>query len=213
MFQPCVGVIYAMGINNTEEVSDIDGLFAEAAIGLKQSFEGLENPGQHPTIAAWRAAYKKFGADPKKYRSSVEALVRRVLRDEPLPRINTLVDLYNYMSIKHALPLGGENIDAINGNLSLAYADGTENFIVLNGVENDPPEKGEVVYKDDLGVICRRWNWREADRTKLTKETTNAVIVIDAIPPTSEATVTQVTEDFSVLIQKYCGGEITTEIL
>ncbi len=212
-FKPCIGVIYATGVDNKKEIPEIEGLFKEASVSLKQAFIGLENPGQHPTIAAWRDAFKKFGTDPKRYRSSVEALARRVLKDESLPRINTLVDLYNYISVKYALPVGGENTDAIQGDLQLAFADGTEEFIVLNGTENDPPERGEVVYKDDRGVICRMWNWREADRTKLTQETKNAVIVIDAIPSTEKAQVEQATQELAELIKKYSGGEVSFEVL
>ncbi len=212
-FMPCIGVIYAYGIDNSKEISELENLFTEVSAPLKREFEGLENPNEHPTIAAWRKAYKTFGTDPQRYRSSAEALARRVLKDQPLLRINTLVDLYNYISIKYVLPVGGEDLDAIQGNFQLAFADGTEEFIVLGGIENDAPKLGEVVYKDDKGVICRSWNWREADRTKLTKETTNAVVVIDTIPPTDKDTVTQATKELAKLIQKYCGGEISSEVI
>ena len=97
--------------------------------------------------------------------------------------------------------------------MPLAFADGSEEFIVLNGTENEPPEKGEVVYKDDQGVICRRWNWREADRTKLTTETTNAIIVVDSIPPTEKAFVEQSVDELAALIKKYCGGETDTAVI
>jgi DNA/RNA-binding domain of Phe-tRNA-synthetase-like protein len=212
-FQPCLGIVYATGIDNSKEVPEIGNLLADAAQTLKQKFGAYENPGQHPTIAAWRDTFKKFGTDPKRYRSSVEALARRALKDEPIPRINTLVDLYNYISIKYVFPLGGENTERIRGDLQLAYADGTEEFIVLNGTENDPPEKGEVVYKDDQGVICRMWNWREADRTKLTKETKSAVIVVDAIPPTEKSDVERATRELVGLIEQYCGGNVRFEVL
>ena len=212
-FNPIIGVIYAYNIDNSKEVSNLEALMNEATKALKEQCRDYENVGQHPTIAAWRNAYKTFGTDPKRYRSSIEALSRRVLKDEPLPRINTLVDLYNSISIKYMLPLGGENIDTIEGDLTLAFADGTEEFIVLNGNENEPPAEGEVVYKDDRGVICRRWNWREAERTKLTKDTKNAAIVIDAIPPTTQETVEKATQELAGLIQTHCGGEVETEIL
>lgn len=212
-FSPCLGVVYATGIDNTKEVTEIEDLFKDASVLLKDTFNQYENVGQHPTILSWRNVYKAFGTDPKRYRLSIEALARRVLKDEPLPRINTLVDLYNYISIKHVLPVGGENSDAIQGDLQLAIADGSEEFIVLNGSESESPESNEVVYKDDQGIICRRWNWREADRTKLTKEITNAVIVIDTVPPIERATVESAAQELAELIHKYCGGEVRTEIL
>lgn len=212
-FGPILGILYASGIDNTKEITEIKDLFAEAVEKLKADFAGYENVGQHPYMSCWRGVYKKFGTDAQKYRSSIESLARRVLKGDPLPRINTLVDLYNYISIKYVLPLGGEDMDKIEGDLHLAFANGTEQFVRLNGVENEPPDKGEVVYKDDLGVICRRWNWREADRTKLTKETRNAVIVVDAVPPVTADIVEQATKELASLVEKYCGGKVIIEIL
>lgn len=212
-FHPNLGVITAEGVDNTQTVAAIEAMFTEAAAALKQAFAPYENPAQHPTLAAWRQAFKAFGTDPQRYRSSIEALARRVLKDNPLPRINTLVDLYNYVSIKHIMSIGGEDHEALRGPLRLAFADGNEPFIVLNGEKNDPPAPGEIVYKDDEGVICRMWNWREGDRTKLTKETRRAVIVIDTIPPTTKAAVEAAAAELAELIRKYCGGTVSYEIL
>lgn len=73
--------------------------------------------------------------------------------------------------------------------------------------------KGEVVYKDNAGVACRKWNWREAERTKLTEETKNAIIVIEALSPANFETVETAIKELASLIQKYCGGEINFHIL
>lgn len=45
------------------------------------------------------------------------------------------------------------------------------------------PEIGEVVWRDDAGVTCRRWNWRQGRRTALTEESTTALFIIDALAP------------------------------
>ncbi len=211
-FHPILGIIEAWGIDNSKFVGEVGALVEEVTVGVRNYFATLESPSKHSFIAAWRQAYKKFGSDPHEYRCSAEALVRRVLKGESLPRINTLVDLYNYISLKYILPAGGENIDAIEGALTLAFADGTEEFIRLNGSENESPKKGEAVYKDDRGVVCRRWNWREAERTKITLETVNAIIVVDAVPPTDRATVEKATEELAALVEKYCGGEVKSGI-
>lgn len=93
------------------------------------------------------------------------------------------------------------------------FAKGNEPFIRLGGTENEPPLPGEVVYKDEEGVVCRRWNWREAERTKLTEETKNAIIVIEGLPPISREIIESAIKELANLIKKYCGGETSTQIL
>lgn len=168
-----IGTVLAKGVDNKGEFQEINNLLREAEDKIKYEFSKFESPSRHPNIVVWRKAYKKFGADPHDYRCSIEALVRRVLKGEKIRHINKLVDLYNYISLKYIVPVGGEDLDKIKGNLILDFAKGNEPFVRLGGTENEPPLPGEVIYKDDGGVICRRWNWREAERTKLTEETKN----------------------------------------
>ncbi|MEQ4208621.1 phenylalanine--tRNA ligase beta subunit-related protein [Actinopolymorpha sp. B9G3] len=134
-------------------------------------------------VAAWREAFRSFGAKPKRTRSSVEALLRRL--DDGLPRIDRLTDTYNAVSIAYAVPVGGEDIDHYEGPLRLVRATGEESFDTVDKGEPavDHPNPGEVVWRDDAGVTCRRWNWRQCVRTRLTGTTTRAVFVLDALAP------------------------------
>lgn len=120
-------------------------------------------------LASWAEAYNRFGAKPNRTPCSAQALKKRVEKDGSLPRINPVVDLYNAVSLRFAIPVGGENFDAYVGKPRLSVADGTETFdTVINGetvIEN--PSKGEVIWRDDVGVTCRRWNWRQGTRTRL----------------------------------------------
>jgi DNA/RNA-binding domain of Phe-tRNA-synthetase-like protein len=120
-------------------------------------------------LGSWADAYQRFGAKPNRTPCSAQTLRKRVLKDGGLPAINPVVDLYNAVSLKYAVPVGGENYDAYVGRPFLTIADGTEPFdTVMNGeavVEN--PSPGEVVWRDDVGVTCRRWNWRQGTRTRL----------------------------------------------
>jgi len=208
-----IGVVLAKGIDNKTDSPEVKTLLLSVQNDLENRFVGLESPSQHQNIIPWRQAYKKFGADPHDYRCSSEALTRRVLKGNKIGRINKLVDLYNYISLKYIIPVGGEDLDKIKGDLVLGFAKGDESFIRLGGLENEPPKPGEVVYKDETGVVCRRWNWREAERTKLTEETENAVIVIEGLPPISKNLIGEAIKELGELVSKYCGGSITTEIL
>jgi DNA/RNA-binding domain of Phe-tRNA-synthetase-like protein len=120
-------------------------------------------------LASWADAYSRFGAKPNRTPCSAQALKKRVEKDGRIPSINPVVDLYNAVSLRFAIPVGGENFDAYVGRPRLSVADGTEAFdTVINGealIEN--PSKGEVIWRDDVGVTCRRWNWRQGKRTRL----------------------------------------------
>ncbi|KAI4734938.1 B3/B4 tRNA-binding domain-containing protein [Aureobasidium sp. EXF-12298] len=131
-------------------------------------------------IKAWRDTYKSFGAKPKKYQSSIEALTRRAIAGG-LPRVNKLTDIYNAVSVSHNICLGGEDLDAYVGYPRLIRATGDEKFTTKAGDEK--PEKGEVVWCDEEGVTCRNWNWRQCVRTQLKDETTSALFILDALAP------------------------------
>lgn len=137
--------------------------------------------GEVPQIAAWRAAYQSFGVRPRQARSSVEALVRRA--PSGLPRIDRLTDTYNAMSVLHLLPIGGEDLHAYAGAPTLTLATGHEPFDTTADGEPvmDHPTPGEVIWRDDLGVTCRRWNWRQCTRTRLTTSTTDALFILDGL--------------------------------
>ncbi|KAL5417388.1 hypothetical protein PMIN03_001569 [Paraphaeosphaeria minitans] len=140
-----------------------------------------------PHVKAWRTAYTSFGAKPKKTPNSLEALTRRVEKGG-LPRVNRLTDIYNAISVKHQIPLGGEDLDKYAGAPFLMRAKGDEKFEMKAGgkVVDEPPSKGEVVWCDEEGVTCRLWNWRQGPRTALTDETRNVLIIMDALDACSD---------------------------
>jgi DNA/RNA-binding domain of Phe-tRNA-synthetase-like protein len=99
--------------------------------------------------------------------------------------VDRLTDAYNAVSVRHGVPVGGEDLDAYVGTMRLVRAGGDEPFETTASGEPvvDSPEPGEVVWRDDAGVTCRRWNWRQTTRTRLTTATTRAVFVLDALGP------------------------------
>jgi DNA/RNA-binding domain of Phe-tRNA-synthetase-like protein len=173
-------VLVASGVANGP--SDPAGAAQLAAAEAQVRASGLERATEHPHIAAWRAAFSAFGAKPSRYPSSAEALITRALKGQPLPRVNALVDLYNAISVRHFVPLGGEDADRLEGALHLTIADGGEPFDPRgDGLDVEPVAPGEVIWRDDRGVTCRRWNWRQGRRTQLTETTTRAFFVFDRL--------------------------------
>ncbi|MGL4966393.1 MAG: B3/B4 domain-containing protein [Inquilinus sp.] len=136
-------------------------------------------------LEAWREAYRGFGAKPQRTPCSAEALRKRALRDGGPPPINRMVDLYNALSVRWAVPIGGEDLAAYQGPPRLVRAVGDEPFETLANGEAavEHPEPGEVVWRDDRGVTCRRWNWRQGPRTRLDLPTTEMWFVIERLEP------------------------------
>ncbi len=136
-------------------------------------------------IEAWRTTFRKFGANPKKTTSSLEALWKRLQKNGALPSIDPVVDLYNALSIRFGAPFGGEDAARHSGAPHLGLATGAEKFdTARDGVAViEHPEPGEVIWSDELGVTCRRWNWRQCRRTALTSASENLWFVIDRLAP------------------------------
>ncbi|MBA8956171.1 B3/4 domain-containing protein [Actinomadura namibiensis] len=146
-----------------------------------------EDPTVNPHVAAWHEAFRAFGAKPERIRPSVDALLRRA--PGGLPRIDAITDLYYAVSAAHALPIGGEDLDRYSGPPHLVRARGDEPFEIMSGgqASTEHPRPGEVVWTDAEGVTCRRWNWRQCVRTRLTHSTTRAGFILDDLHPMDDA--------------------------
>jgi DNA/RNA-binding domain of Phe-tRNA-synthetase-like protein len=167
----------------------------EAAEGAAREVLGRMPVEEVPHVAAWREAYRGFGAKPQRTRNSLEALMRRAVNG--LPRVNRLTDIYNAVSVMHRIPLGGEDLDRYASPPLLVRATGDERFDTAANGETviEHPEPGEVVWRDDAGVTCRRWNWRQARRTQLVDETTTALFILDALDPMTDAALDAATDE------------------
>jgi len=152
-----------------------------------------------PHVLDWAEAFRAFGAKPQRTRPSVAALLRRM---PELPRVDRLTDAYNAVSVRYGIPIGGEDLDAYRGALRLARASGDEPFETTAAGEPvvEHPEPGEVVWRDDAGVTCRRWNWRQCTRTRLTTSTTRAVFVLDALGSLPDAELAAAGEAFGTAL-------------
>jgi DNA/RNA-binding domain of Phe-tRNA-synthetase-like protein len=152
---------------------------------LRLACEAQEPEWAEAHLEAWRDAYRAFGAKPQRTPCSVEALRKRVQRDGTVPPVNAVVDLYNAVSLRYALPIGGEDADAYAGTARLVIAQGGETF---DTAQNGEPkaemiDPGEVIWRDDRGTTCRRWNWRQGVRTRITDGSTAMWFVLERLDP------------------------------
>lgn len=173
------GLMVASGIKTGPPDIDSDRWLETAGSGE------IDLDNEH--LEQWRDAYRSFGAKPNRTRVSVDALSRRAGKSG-LPRINKITDTYNAISVLQQVPIGVENLDAYLGPARLVRADGTEQFDTTHDGQAivEHPEPGEPIWRDDTGSTCRRWNWRQTNRTAITDTTTNALFIVDALGPNAD---------------------------
>jgi DNA/RNA-binding domain of Phe-tRNA-synthetase-like protein len=175
-----------------------EGIAQEALADAYRAVSQNEPSWAQDHLAAWAAVFQKFGAKPSRTPCSAEALRKRFLRDGSLPRVNPIVDLYNAISLRYAVPVGGENLDAYIGSPRLTIADGTETFDTMKdgSLAVETPEHGEVIWRDDHGVTCRRWNWRQGVRTRLNPGAQRIWFILESLGPMPIEALHQASDEF-----------------
>jgi len=207
-----VGAILIKGMNNSKRVSAVESLLRGVCAQRAKEFAEKEIY-DNPMIQAWSQAYGKFGINPKKYPPSIAALLKRLKSGKEIPHINLLVDIYNYFSLKYLLPIGGEDLDWLCGDLHLTFTKGGENFRPIGSIEVQQAQEGEAAYMDNGGITCRYWNYRECERTKFTPKTANAVLLIEDLSKMHMDQFGMILKEIESTILKYIGGHTETYIL
>jgi DNA/RNA-binding domain of Phe-tRNA-synthetase-like protein len=208
----CRGVVLAFEVHNGPSPERLIQMLREAEESVRRQTT-IESIAEHPRIKPWREAYKAFGAKPSEYRSSVEAMARRALRNDPLPSINALVDIGNIVSLQHLLPVGGHSMDEMTQDIALRFATGEEDFIPFGSTEKEQPLPGEVIFVEGTSVLTRRWTWRQANHTLTFQETQSIEINIDRLPPIEVEEVHAIASWVMGLVGEFCGGRMRYEIL
>ncbi|MFN2145700.1 MAG: B3/4 domain-containing protein [Anaerolineales bacterium] len=201
------GVLVGSGIVNQPSSDALKELyFAEQAAVLARI--GDTPLSELPSLSAWRGAFRQFGVNPTKYRSAIEALLRRLTKQGDIPSINTLVDIGNLVSIRHQVPVAVFDVARTNGSILVRFATGEESFTPLFMDEAEHPEAGEVIFMDgnDL-VAARRWCWRQSDQSAARMDTTAVMIVTEAHHASALEAVQQAAADLQGLCEQFLGGE------
>jgi DNA/RNA-binding domain of Phe-tRNA-synthetase-like protein len=207
-----IGMVVATGVDNTHPSQEIDDLLSQSIEEMKRNFM-VEKAQEHPRIKPWRTAFSKLGIPGSKFQSSIESMARRILKGDPFPKINSLVDLYNSVSLKYLVPMGGHDLDTLEGNIHLRFAEGWEPFTPMGGGETMIVPKGELVYRDDREVLTRNWVWRQCEKDKTTEKTKNIFIPIDILGEVGRDRADEIIQELSDRIPRYLGGRIFSSIL
>ena len=174
------GAAFVLGIDNQSEERAAEPLLKAQVDRVTAQF-ATAPLSSHPHISSWRSAYSSFGVKPTQYRCAVEALLRHVLKKGAVPHINKLVDICNYVSMRHVLPVAAYDLSHISGPVEVRFARGDESFLPLYATDIEYPKPGEVAYTDSEGALSRRWTWRQSDRAKSTPKTRNALLSAEGV--------------------------------
>jgi DNA/RNA-binding domain of Phe-tRNA-synthetase-like protein len=207
-----IGMVMAMGVDNTRSSREIETLLSQAIEEMKRNFI-VDKAQEHPRIKPWRTAFSKLSISGSKFPSSIESMAKRILRGDPFPRINPLVDLYNSVSLRYLVPMGGHDLNTIKGNIYLKFAEGWEPFTPMGGGETMIVPKGELVYRDDQEVLTRNWVWRQCEKDKATEKTKNIFIPIDVLGEVGREHAEKIVRELSELIPRYLGVTLFSDIL
>lgn len=206
-----IGIVAVDGILPTDQVSEEAVKKAARLLdraNLKASDWLTSNTiSENEVVAVWRDAYRRFKTK-KGARCSVENLLKRVLKDNPVGHINPSVDLSNAISLKYALPIGAENIDALEGTFRLAVTEGGDEYLPIGEDESDPTLPGELAYVDDAGAVCRCWNWRDGQRTEVTDQTPHCVFIMENLQPERAGDLRAAIDELAQQLEELLGATV-----
>ena len=201
-------VLVVRGADNSKESPELAELLMEEQRRVREN-NAFEDVREHPFIASWRDAFQAFGVNPNKCPPSIANLIKRVRGGKDLPYVNSLVAIFNVVSMKYVLPAGGDDLDKVKGGIRLTLAAGHENYTPLGSPDQrEHPEPGEIILLDtgNEEVFCRAWCWKNGDASKIETDTRRVAINIDALPPKSLKDGETAALETLELVKRFCGG-------
>jgi DNA/RNA-binding domain of Phe-tRNA-synthetase-like protein len=201
-----LGVLVYSGLDNAGSDVELITLLRSAEESARAKVVGSVT--DHAVVAAWRDAYKRFGAKPSEHRSSIEALLRRVLKPDCIPTINALVDVGNIVSLQSFVPTGVHPIRHESTEIGLRLARSGDRFLAAAGQEVENVTPGEVVLADQGEILTRRWTWRQSANTRMAQSTTRAFFNVDALGVNSDNDLETAMNEAQRLVARFCGGRL-----
>jgi DNA/RNA-binding domain of Phe-tRNA-synthetase-like protein len=168
----------------------------------------LESLKDVPALRAYRDFFWRVRVDPTKNRPAVEALIRRLLRGRGLPRINTLVDVYNLASVTTEVALAAFDLDKLVGALYMRSADAGDEFIGIGMTTPMRFQGGEIVVSDAEKLVAI-YPHRDAESTKITATTRNVLLMVCGVPGIGEGALRDAARVAKEYIREFCGGDHT----
>jgi DNA/RNA-binding domain of Phe-tRNA-synthetase-like protein len=206
-------VVHVRDLKTHFDGSDFNSRYAAEQQNVRETL-GEKALSELSSIEAWRRVFRGFGVKPTKYRSAVEALLRRLQKHGQIPSIHPLVDLANWVSIRFCLPVAAFDLRCVQTPLTVCFSKGEEWFTALHQDEAVHPDPGEVIFLDTEEVVhARRWCWRQSKQSASTPETTDALFTLEGHHPTAHEDVFQGMNLLLDLLRQYATGSFDHGLL
>ncbi|SHH10859.1 B3/B4 domain-containing protein (DNA/RNA-binding domain of Phe-tRNA-synthetase) [Anaerosphaera aminiphila DSM 21120] len=160
---------------------------------------------ENPVLEGYREKIRQIGRSLKRYPPSAEALINNMKKRQSMPRINSLIDLYNIGSLKSMLSIGAHDADSFTGPIRFVFTEEADSFVPVGG-GTKPVHVGDFVYRDD-NAIAAYLDARDADGFKIKEDTKNVLLVIQGNKNTSAEMRMEVLEEICENIKEVCGGD------
>ena len=204
---------FHLGLIKIEEINPTKQ-FQEARLLLKETEQltrllfAKDTLKNHHLISPWAVAQREFGKQAKHYHTSVERLVKKVIKKRSVVGKDTITTLVNYLTIKHLIPMTVDDYSLLKGNLTFNVAKGGEKVGRFGKVM-----KNALYYRDRDSVLGTKLDYWKSNETKVARDTTSILVHIEALPPITSTKVKEITKEVSNLLTSFCGGKAKTFVL
>jgi DNA/RNA-binding domain of Phe-tRNA-synthetase-like protein len=195
-------VLWLDGATVVDRESRMDAALAAAEAAVRA------NPPEDAT--AVRAMYKRVGIDPTKTRPSSEALLRRVRKGDPLPRINSMVDVCNWCSLEFQLPYGLYDLAHVDGDdIEMRLGRDGESYAGIR--KDDVHVSGRICLADARGAFGNPTS--DSARTMVTTATTRGLVIVFAPASIEERRLARVLDATARRMSEYTGARETARLI
>jgi DNA/RNA-binding domain of Phe-tRNA-synthetase-like protein len=209
-----IPAVYAEGIDAAPAAGEIELDWGKIWTETASTAAEHGNAQSHPRVKPWRERFQAAGFSGKKFPSSIEAMLRRCLKNGEPFSINPLVDLYNIVSLKHLVPAGGFDVDELeNERLDLRITREGDTFHALDSDEVETIPEGEIAYVTGSAILTRHFVWRQSKRALLTPRTTRAIFMAEVLGEVGEDVATRVQRDLLARVQRVATGHVEPMML
>jgi DNA/RNA-binding domain of Phe-tRNA-synthetase-like protein len=200
------GAVVFRGVRVGPRPAELHAEIAAAAREVRERFSGPAAVRAMPEVAAFHEVLRRAGANPRREQPSVERLLTFALKRGDLPAVNGLVDAYNLASVRSLCSLGAHDLDRIALPVSLRLLSGAEPFTPLGAAVPAAVVPGEYGYVDAEGRVLCRLDVLQADFSKVTTDTANALLIVEGTAAHAPEALRQAFAGAVALVTRYCGG-------
>ncbi|MBU1974707.1 MAG: hypothetical protein KKH52_04915 [Nanoarchaeota archaeon] len=202
-----VAFILVEGIDNKTKLKESKHLLQEAEHLTHLTFHKrtIKN---HDLISPWEVAKAGFGKKARHYHTSVERLLKKILKRKSVAGKDVVTNLVRYLAVKHIIPLGVDDYDRIKGGLTFSLAKGRERIGKLSRVK-----RGDLIYRDEKNILGTKLDFWKSKKTVLNNNSNSALIHIEALPPITNKELNELVKEVKDLISSFCGGKVKSFVL